>query len=92
MGVKCPSCGFDSAEGAAWCEMCKEPFGKPKPDEDLKKLAALEERLPTIPRWARLGAWVFLGLWVIFLLSLLGAYFAKYNAEKAGIPVSQSAG
>ncbi len=28
MSVKCNACGFDSADGADWCEMCKEPFHK----------------------------------------------------------------
>ena len=28
MSVKCKACGFDSADGADWCEMCKEPFHK----------------------------------------------------------------
>ena len=26
MSLKCPSCGFDSPEGAKWCDFCKEPF------------------------------------------------------------------
>ncbi len=30
--VKCPACGFESPEGAQWCDFCKEPFNKkPKP-------------------------------------------------------------
>ncbi len=28
MGVKCPSCGFESPAEAAWCDFCKEPFRK----------------------------------------------------------------
>lgn len=28
MSRKCPSCGFDSADDAAWCDFCKEPFVK----------------------------------------------------------------
>lgn len=31
MSVKCKACGFDSADGADWCEMCKEPFHKKVP-------------------------------------------------------------
>ena len=26
--VKCPACGFESADGASWCDFCKEPFRK----------------------------------------------------------------
>ena len=26
--IKCPACGFDSPEGAEWCDFCKEPFRK----------------------------------------------------------------
>ena len=32
---KCPACKFDSPEGAAWCDFCKEPFqkkAKPHPE------------------------------------------------------------
>ncbi|MCX5788147.1 MAG: hypothetical protein NTX64_06515 [Elusimicrobia bacterium] len=28
--MKCPACGFDSPEGAEWCDFCKEPFRKKK--------------------------------------------------------------
>lgn len=28
MGVKCPSCGFDAAADALYCDFCKEPFRK----------------------------------------------------------------
>lgn len=54
MSVKCPSCGFESADGAQWCDMCKQPFNKarpaaaqavkdpPKAPEDLKKAPADE--------------------------------------------------
>ena len=28
--MKCPACGFDSADGAQWCDFCKEPFNKKK--------------------------------------------------------------
>ena len=34
MSVKCPACGCDSADGAAFCDLCKEPFlrkARPKP-------------------------------------------------------------
>ncbi len=30
MAVKCPACGFDSPDGASWCDFCKEPFRKKK--------------------------------------------------------------
>lgn len=30
MGVTCPSCGFESAADAAYCDFCKEPFKKTK--------------------------------------------------------------
>lgn len=30
--MKCPACGFESADDAAWCDFCKEPFRK-KPAE-----------------------------------------------------------
>ncbi|MDD5657453.1 MAG: hypothetical protein PHF00_09405 [Elusimicrobia bacterium] len=26
--VKCPACGFESPDGASWCDFCKEPFAK----------------------------------------------------------------
>jgi len=31
--MKCPACGFESPDGAEWCDLCKEPFRKkaPKP-------------------------------------------------------------
>ncbi len=29
--MKCPACGFDSADDAAWCDFCKEPFRKAAP-------------------------------------------------------------
>ena len=28
MSRKCPACGFDSEDAAAWCDFCKEPFEK----------------------------------------------------------------
>ncbi len=28
MSVRCKSCGMESADGAAWCDFCKEPFVK----------------------------------------------------------------
>lgn len=28
MSVKCSRCGFDSPDGASWCDFCKEPFAK----------------------------------------------------------------
>jgi hypothetical protein len=28
--VKCPACGFDSPDSAQWCDLCKEPFRKPR--------------------------------------------------------------
>jgi hypothetical protein len=28
--MKCPSCGFDSPEGASWCDFCKHPFKREK--------------------------------------------------------------
>lgn len=33
--MKCPACGFDSPDDAAWCDFCKEPFRKrsPQPSE-----------------------------------------------------------
>jgi len=31
MALKCPACGFESAEGAQWCDFCKEPFAKKRP-------------------------------------------------------------
>src|SRR5258705_162095 len=51
MSLKCPACGFDSPEGAAFCDMCKEPFKKKgsaavvdemkklTPEEPLKRVA-----------------------------------------------------
>jgi uncharacterized Zn finger protein (UPF0148 family) len=30
VSVKCPACGFDSPDGAVFCDFCKEPFGKAK--------------------------------------------------------------
>jgi len=24
--VKCPACGFETPDGQAWCDFCKEPF------------------------------------------------------------------
>ena len=30
MSVRCPSCGFESAQDSAWCDFCKEPFIKGK--------------------------------------------------------------
>lgn len=32
MAAKCPACGFESAEGAQWCDFCKEPFNKKRPE------------------------------------------------------------
>ena len=37
--MKCPACGFESPEGALWCDFCKEPFKKkaapaPSPDQE----------------------------------------------------------
>lgn len=28
MPVRCPKCSFESADDAAWCDFCKEPFRK----------------------------------------------------------------
>lgn len=37
--MKCPACGFESADDAAWCDFCKEPFRKagrpPSPEAPL---------------------------------------------------------
>jgi hypothetical protein len=30
MSVKCPSCGFDAAEDALYCDFCKHPFRREK--------------------------------------------------------------
>ncbi|MCX5797372.1 MAG: hypothetical protein NTY77_17915 [Elusimicrobia bacterium] len=30
--VKCPACGFDSPDSARWCDLCKEPFRKARPE------------------------------------------------------------
>ena len=30
MSVRCPSCGFESAQDSAWCDFCKEHFTKGK--------------------------------------------------------------
>jgi hypothetical protein len=48
---KCPACAFDSPEGAAWCDFCKEPFlkkakpapapAKAEPSADLAELKKL---------------------------------------------------
>jgi uncharacterized membrane protein YvbJ len=90
MRVKCPSCGFESAEGAQWCDMCKQPFNKAKPvtpDDFLKKLASEEQKVPPVPAWARMAAWVFLGIWVIFGFILMGALLARYEDAKNNPPV-----
>lgn len=99
MSVKCPSCGFASAGGAQWCDMCKQPFNKaqpaaaaepPKPaspEDLLKKLAVEEKKVPPVPSWARMAAWVFLGVWIIFGFILLGAYMARYEDAKNQAPV-----
>jgi uncharacterized Zn finger protein (UPF0148 family) len=50
MSVKCPACGFDSPDGALFCDMCKEPFkkkGAAAVVDELKKLTP-EERLKRV--------------------------------------------
>ena len=57
MSVKCPACGMDSPDGAAWCDFCKEPFQKKasaKPAASTPETAALknlpqEELLKRLP-------------------------------------------
>lgn len=51
MSVWCPSCGFESPDGAPWCDFCKEPFGKkPKPAPPPNPLAGLsKEQLLELP-------------------------------------------
>lgn len=31
MAQRCPACKMESADDAAWCDFCKEPFRKPAP-------------------------------------------------------------
>ena len=87
--MKCPACGFDSPEGAQWCDFCKEPFFKkaPKPTPARptsggvipSEFAALDagERIPIIPKWVRLVSWGFLALWALVGLIVFGFYIAK---------------
>jgi hypothetical protein len=46
MSVKCKACGFDSADGADWCEMCKEPFHKKLPAKPAAAAAAPAAKPP----------------------------------------------
>ncbi|MBI3552613.1 MAG: hypothetical protein HY077_08840 [Elusimicrobia bacterium] len=56
MSVKCPACGFDSPDGALFCDFCKEPFKKKAPAkvsdseavQELKKLPP-EELIKRVP-------------------------------------------
>lgn len=100
--MKCPSCGFESADGAGWCDFCKEPFRAAKPAQapPAEKLTAEAladivlppdpEQVPTIPQWARLGAWIFLGLWIIFGCILAGVMKARHEAARAEAPLPAS--
>lgn len=56
VSVKCPTCRFESPDGAEWCEFCKEPFrrkGTPtKPPDPASVESSLEsdsEKMPEIP-------------------------------------------
>ncbi|MBI4375351.1 MAG: hypothetical protein HY549_02765 [Elusimicrobia bacterium] len=79
MGARCPSCGFDSADGALYCDFCKEPFLKRKKpgapealasaasaSDPLLMLQADEDKIPRLPGWVRVAAW---GLLALVLLS-----------------------
>ena len=49
--MKCPACGFDSPDDAAWCDFCKEPFRKGPPPPRLSPPAT-----PPVPEGKRNGA------------------------------------
>jgi hypothetical protein len=53
MSHKCPACGFDSPDGAQWCDMCKEPFQKkttrPTPAAAAAAHAAAAELAANLP-------------------------------------------
>lgn len=52
MSVKCPSCGFDSPDGAQWCDFCKEPFKKKErpPATGATSPAAAPPSTPAAPK------------------------------------------
>lgn len=52
MGVKCPSCGFESAQGALFCDLCKEPFQKPKKAVPASAAKIMEELAKDLPKEA----------------------------------------
>lgn len=54
MGLRCPACGFESPDGAQWCDFCKEPFRaqeaappagtRPPPDKEAGTALPLDPR------------------------------------------------
>lgn len=92
MPVRCPKCSFESADDAAWCDFCKEPFRKKGPaptapissikndlpiDPDVLLKMGDGEKLPTVPPWARTAAWAFLGAVFVLGMAVTGALFAR---------------
>ena len=99
--AKCPACGFESPDSADWCDFCKEPFRRaakaPDPQrqaEGPKKGIPAEfmdldagGKIPHAPPWLRTAAWAVLAAWFIVVMSLLGAYMARQNAQQQDRPV-----
>lgn len=87
MKVRCPACGFESVEGAQWCEFCKEPFvKKPKTDdlpidprllqddETIRKFLA-SDRLPNVA-FSPFARQLAIGMLGFFLIAgLIGSIF-----------------
>lgn len=92
---------MDSADAAAWCEFCGEPFRKPSPAEpklDAEKvladpakfLAAAEKpAVPVLPPYFRLLAWAFLGAWFLTGMMLAGILLARKRAAAPATGESQ---
>jgi hypothetical protein len=87
MSVKCPSCGFDSPEGALFCDFCKEPFAKKKKADPLAGLSTeeiLKKDLPPRaepPAWLRPLAWTFLALILAVAAVVLSQLYSRYAAK-----------
>jgi hypothetical protein len=97
MSRKCPACGFDSPDAAAFCDFCKEPFvKKPKPADPLAGLTKEQaEKLPAAdllkkdlpprepaPAWLRPAAWTFLAVMLLAAGVALFKLYARYQAAR----------
>ena len=89
--VKCAACGCESPDGAAWCELCKEPFDKPRKPADPgpipPEFLALDQggKIPELPGWVRHAA-----VAAAVGLAALGWLMGRSARQSAQMPAAQT--